>query len=116
MCVFDPAIRIAAAHPLARGPGVESIPVVTPQNWSETIPMSASSRTMRRDLIADGNFGRKLPCAEKEQGRDHAAHSYRDKHGDDSFDPSPSPPIGFQVPHHILAVGSLTKKLERLAF
>jgi hypothetical protein len=29
----------------------------------------------------------------------------------------PFPPIGFQVPHHILAVGSLPlRKLERLAF
>ena len=35
ICVFDPAIRIAAAHPLARGPGVESIPVGTPQNRSD---------------------------------------------------------------------------------
>jgi hypothetical protein len=33
------------------------------------------------------------------------------------FEPSPFPPIGFQVPHHILAVGSLPlRKLERLAF
>jgi len=32
MCLFDPVIRITATHPLARGPGVESIPVGTPQN------------------------------------------------------------------------------------
>jgi hypothetical protein len=67
---------------------------------------------MRRGRLQVG----KLPFAEKEQDRDHAAHPKRDKHGDDSFDPSPSPPIGFQVPHHILAVGSLAlRKLERLA-
>ena len=79
--------------------------------------MSASSRMMRRDLIAGGTPGRKLLFAENEQGRDHAAHPYRDKHRDDSFDPSPSPPIGFQVLHDMLAVGSLVlRKLERLAF
>jgi hypothetical protein len=33
--VIDPAIRIAAAHPLARGPAVETIPVGTPQNRSD---------------------------------------------------------------------------------
>ena len=71
---------------------------------------------MRRDLIAGGTPGRKLLFAENEQGRDHAAHPYRDKHRDDSFDPSPSPPIGFQVLHHIRAVGPLAlRKLERLA-
>jgi hypothetical protein len=35
ICVFDPAIRIAANHPLARGPGVESIPIGTRQNRSD---------------------------------------------------------------------------------
>src|SRR6266568_3221115 len=35
MCVFDPAIKIAATLPLARCPGIESIPVGTPQNRSD---------------------------------------------------------------------------------
>jgi hypothetical protein len=29
---FNPAIRIAAGHPFARGPGVEPLPFGTPQN------------------------------------------------------------------------------------
>jgi hypothetical protein len=59
---------------------------------------------------------RELAFAEQEHNRDHAAHRQRDKHGDASFDPSPSPPIGFQVLHHILAVGSLaSRELECLA-
>jgi hypothetical protein len=68
---------------------------------------------MRRGRLQVG----KLPFAHKEQDRDHAAHPESDKNSDESFDPSPFPPIGFQVPHHILAVGSLPlMKLERLAF
>src|SRR6266404_7967631 len=35
ICVFDPAIRIAAGHPFARSPDVKSIPVATPQNRSD---------------------------------------------------------------------------------
>jgi len=35
ICVFDPAIRIAAGHPFARSPGIKSIPVATPQNRSD---------------------------------------------------------------------------------
>src|SRR5260370_12165923 len=35
MGVFDPEIRIAVGHPLARGPDVESVPVGTPQNRSD---------------------------------------------------------------------------------
>jgi hypothetical protein len=35
MCVLDPAIRIAAGHPFAGRPGVESIPLSTPQNRSD---------------------------------------------------------------------------------
>jgi hypothetical protein len=35
ICVIDPAIRIAGGHPHTRGPGVESIPVGTPQDWSD---------------------------------------------------------------------------------
>ncbi len=48
------------------------------------------------------NVGWKLPLAKKEQGRGHAAHSEREKRRGDSLDPSPFPPIGFQVLHHIL--------------
>jgi hypothetical protein len=44
----------------------------------------------------------KLPLAEKKQGRDHAARPECDKHGGNSLGASPSPPIGFQVPHDIL--------------
>jgi hypothetical protein len=51
MRVFDPVIEIAAAYPLARGPGVEPIPAGTPQNRSDNISMSASSRTMRHDRL-----------------------------------------------------------------
>jgi hypothetical protein len=48
--------------------------------------------------------GRGLPVSEQEQeqGRDHAAHPQRETHGGGSFDPIPSPPIGFQVFHDIL--------------
>jgi hypothetical protein len=35
MCVLDPAIRIAAGHPFARCPGVETVPVGTHQNRSD---------------------------------------------------------------------------------
>jgi len=45
----------------------------------------------------------KLSCAEKEQRRDQAGHPEPDKHGDDSFAASPSPPIGFEILHDILA-------------
>jgi hypothetical protein len=67
-------------------------------------------------MRAGWNVDRKLPFAEKEQGRDHAGHPQRDEHGDNFFDPRPSPPIGFQVLHDIRTVGSLVlRKLERLA-
>ena len=35
MRIFDPVVRIAATNPLAGGPGVESMPVGTPQNRSD---------------------------------------------------------------------------------
>jgi hypothetical protein len=75
--------------------------------------VSALQDDSANDLIAGGALAGKLSFGKKEQGRDHEC----DKNRDDSFDASPSPPIGFQVPHHILAAGSLTlTKLERLAF
>jgi hypothetical protein len=67
---------------------------------------------MRRDRLQVER--RKLSFAEKEQGGNHA-HPQRDKYRNNSFDPSPPPPIGFQIPHYILAVGSLVqRKLDAL--
>jgi hypothetical protein len=39
---------------------------------------------------------------ENEQGRCYAAHPKHGKHGSDPLDPSPSPPIGFQVFHDLI--------------
>src|SRR5258708_775357 len=63
--------------------------------------MSASSRTMCRERSKVLRWP-ELPLAEKEQRRDHAAGPRRDKRGGDSFDPSPSSPIGLQVLHDTL--------------
>jgi hypothetical protein len=45
----------------------------------------------------------KLSYAEKEQRWDQAGHPKRDKQGDGSFASTPSPPIGSQILHDILA-------------
>jgi hypothetical protein len=59
MCVFDPAIRITAAHPLACGPGVESIPVGTPQNRSNNdthVSILQESTPDRLQWSVTGNY------------------------------------------------------------
>jgi hypothetical protein len=75
MCVFDPTIRIAAGHPLARGRGIESMPVGMHQDRSDNDIHVSILQTMRRDRFQVER--RKLSFAEKQQGGNHAQFEYR---------------------------------------
>jgi hypothetical protein len=101
ICVFDPAVGVPSAHTRAGGLGIEAIAAATPQDRSDHnrhvgIPPGICVVIDRRCC-----GGRKLPLADKEQGRHHEAGPRRDEHGGDPFDPSPFPPIGLQVSHDI---------------
>src|SRR5271155_3099703 len=101
-CVFDTAIRIAEGHSLALSPGVESVSAGTSQNRSDNDSHVTILQDHAPRSIVGGTLAGDYPSARRSRaGSMLLIPTAITK----ATLPRPSPPIGFQVLHHILAVG-----------